>query len=181
MSLGRFLIAILLGLVVLGLIFGGGEEETATDAPAIPVAEAESEAPSPTPPAKEPEPKVPEQAAPKMMEPKTMSPAPPASAPAMPPETQDVIFRVTGDPGIRFQGSIATAGTSESVQGTTPMDFPLEVDTGLFSGDIVSANAQNMAGAGNITVGVVVDGVVQKEANTSAQYGLAQVTWMPGE
>ena len=183
MSLGRFLAIGFLVIGVLAVVFGSGEEdETATDAPAIPSASASPEkTPTPDPPAAEPEP-----AAPEMMEPKTMSPEPspqplPAAAPAPAPEPEEVVFRVTGDPGLPFQGSIATTDTSESVQGVTPQDFPLDVDAGLFTSDIVSANAQNKAGSGYLEVQVVVGDEVRKEASTSAQYGVAQVTWTSGE
>jgi hypothetical protein len=46
----------------------------------------------------------------------------------------------------------------------------------------VSGNAQEMAaGRDKITVQVVVDGEVVKQASTSANYGLAQVSWSPSE
>lgn len=98
-------------------------------------------------------------------------------------EEGGVVFRVTGDPGLKFQGSLTTMDISKSVQGVTPQDFPLKgVDTGMFSSDIVSCNAQKMAaGGGKLTVQIVVDGKVVKQANTTAQYGLAQVTWSPAE
>ncbi len=132
------LIALVIVFSLLGALLGGGSEDTASS----PIEEGEQERgveeaaePEPEPePAEEPE---------------------PTPAPAPEPETQDVIFRVTGDPGLQFQGSISTGDTSQSVQGTTPQDFPLEVDTGLFSGDIVSANAQNMAGSGTLVTQVI--------------------------
>lgn len=92
-----------------------------------------------------------------------------------------VVVRVTGDPGIQFQGNIANLDSSRTVEGTTPAEFPVEVDQGFLSGDSVSANAQNMGGAGNLTVQIVSDGEVVKESSTSAEYGIAQVNWVPGE
>ena len=91
-----------------------------------------------------------------------------------------VVVRVTGDPGIQFQGNIANLDSSRTVEGTTPAEFPVEVDQGFLSGDSVSANAQNMGGAGNLTVQIVSDGEVVKESSTSAEYGIAQVNWVPG-
>jgi hypothetical protein len=94
-----------------------------------------------------------------------------------------VIFRVTGDPGVRFQGSVGNLDTMRSIQGTTPQDFPVkDVDTGAFSVDTVSGNAQKMgAGGERLTVQIVVDGEVVKESSTTAEYGLAQVAWSPAE
>jgi hypothetical protein len=106
---------------------------------------------------------------------------------ASPPEEDDggegVVFRVTGDPGQRFQGSLALTDTQRSIQGVTPKSYPLRgIDTGMFSSDIVSGNAQKMqAGDGTLTVQVVVDGEVVKKASTSAEYGVAQVAWMANE
>jgi hypothetical protein len=38
------------------------------------------------------------------------------------------------------------------------------------------------SGAGDkLTVQIVVDGEVVKQSNTTAQFGLAQVTWSPAE
>jgi hypothetical protein len=93
----------------------------------------------------------------------------------------EVVVRVTGDPGIQFQGNIGNIDSSRSVEGTIPAEFPVDVDQGFFSGDVVSANAQNMGGAGNLTVQIVNDGEVVKESSTSAEYGIAQVSWVPGE
>jgi len=73
--------------------------------------------------------------------------------------------------------------STRSVQGTTPQDFKVKgVDTGMFSVDSVSGNAQKMgAGREKLTVQVVVDGEVVKQASTSANYGVAQVVWSPSE
>lgn len=103
-----------------------------------------------------------------------------SSAPAD-EEVGDIFVRVTGDPGISFQGNIATLGESRSVEGTTPQEFAVEVDTDFLSGDSVSASAQNSDGDGDLTVQVVSDGGVVKEATTTAQYGLASVFWSPSE
>jgi hypothetical protein len=103
-----------------------------------------------------------------------------SSAPAD-EEVGDIFVRVSGDPGISFQGSIATLDGSRSVEGVTPQEFAVEVDTAAFSMDLVSANAQNMGGSGNLVVQIVRDGEVVKEQSTTAQYGVAQVTWSPSE
>jgi hypothetical protein len=69
------------------------------------------------------------------------------------------------------------------VQGVTLRDYPLEgVEDGLLSTDIVSGNAQkSQAGRATLTVEILVDGEVVKKASTSAEYGVAQVTWAANE
>ena len=107
----------------------------------------------------------------------------PAPEPAAEPTEAGVVVRVTGDPGQQFSGALGNIDATRTVDGTTPQDFPLEgVDTGLFSGDVVSANAQKMsAGAGTLTVQILVDGEVVKEATTTAEYGVAQAVWSTTE
>jgi len=95
-----------------------------------------------------------------------------------------VIFRVTATPGLKFEGSIGTMDISRSVQGTTPQDYPLKIPGGrFFSTDYVSGSAWKMAGGGQkkLTVQIVVDGKVAKQASTSARYGSAQVKWSASE
>ncbi|MDP9476576.1 MAG: hypothetical protein M3R38_12985 [Actinomycetota bacterium] len=109
------------------------------------------------------------------------TPTPEAAPTPADEEVGEVFVRVTGDAGISFQGNIATLDGSRSVEGTTPQEFAVEVDTGFLSGDSVSATAQNSDGAGNLTVQIVSDGKVVKEATTTAQYGVASVSWIPSE
>lgn len=96
-------------------------------------------------------------------------------------EIGEVSVRITGDPGIKFTGDIGTLDGSRSVEGTTPQEFAVEVDTGAFAFDSVSALAQNADGSGNLIVQIVRDGEVVKEQSTTAQYGVANVTWSPSE
>ena len=108
----------------------------------------------------------------------------PSPEPASEPtdeETGEIFVRVTGDPGINFSGNIGTLDGSRSVEGTTPEEFAVEVDTGAFAFDSVSALAQNSDGSGNLVVQIVRDGEVVKEQSTTAQYGVADVTWSPSE
>jgi hypothetical protein len=70
-----------------------------------------------------------------------------------------------------------------SDEGVTPQEYPLrDVDTGMFSTYVVSGNAQNITGGNEkLTVQIVVDGKVVKQASTKASYGIAQVSWMASE
>ena len=109
------------------------------------------------------------------------SPEPEAASEPTDEETGEIFVRVTGDPGISFSGNIGTLDGSRSVEGTTPEEFAVEVDTGTFAFDSVSALAQNSDGSGNLVVQIVRDGEVVKEQSTTAQYGVADVTWSPSE
>ena len=96
-------------------------------------------------------------------------------------EIGEVSVRVTGDSGINFSGDIGTLDGSRTIEGTTPQEFAVDVDTGTFAFDSVSALAQNSDGSGDLIVQIVRDGEVVKEQSTTAQYGVASVTWSPSE
>lgn len=63
-----------------------------------------------------------------------------------------------------------------------PAEYPVEIDTGFFSMDSVTAVMQkNGADSSELRVQIVVDGEVVEETSTTAEYGVAQVSWTPGE
>jgi len=71
-----------------------------------------------------------------------------------------------------WQGSIASGGSSRSVQGSG--SDTIEIDG---SPDIISANAQKQDDSSDeLTIRIVLDGEVIKESSTSAEYGVAQVS-----
>lgn len=97
-------------------------------------------------------------------------------------ESQDgnIIIRVTGNEA--FSGNYGTIDSSRTVDGIAPAEYSLEVDTGLFSVDVVSVVMQKTgAGSGELGVQIIVDGEVVQETSTTAEYGVAQVSWTPGE
>lgn len=96
-------------------------------------------------------------------------------------EIGEISVLITGDPGISFSGNIGTLDGSRSVEGTTPQEFAVEVDTGALAFDSVSVTAQNSDGSGNLVVQILRDGEVVKEQSTTAQYGVASVNWSPSE
>lgn len=92
------------------------------------------------------------------------------------------IIRVTGVAGEAFTGSYGNLDTTQSVDGTIPVEYKVKVDTGFMSFDSVTAVMQKAsAGAGELGVQIVVDGEVVKETSTTAEYGVATVTWSPSE
>lgn len=71
-----------------------------------------------------------------------------------------------------WSGTVATDGSSRTVDGTGTETFDVEGDP-----FIVSANAQKQDdGSGELTVQILQDGEVIAEESTSAEYGVAQVT-----
>jgi len=71
-----------------------------------------------------------------------------------------------------WQGSIASGGSSRSVQGSGSDTIEIEG-----SPDIISANAQKQDDSSDeLTIQILQDGEVVKESSTSAEYGVAQVS-----
>lgn len=93
----------------------------------------------------------------------------------------DVVVRVTGSGA--FSGNYGTLETSRSVDGVAPAEYAVEdLDTGAFSFDSVTAVMQKTgAGTNELGVQIVVDGEVVQESYTSAEYGVAQVSWGPSD
>jgi len=72
-----------------------------------------------------------------------------------------------------WQGSIASGGSSRSVQGSG--SDTIEIDG---SPEIISANAQKQDDSSDeLTIQILQDGEVVKESSTSAEYGVAQVSF----
>ncbi|CAA9472440.1 MAG: hypothetical protein AVDCRST_MAG02-3841 [uncultured Rubrobacteraceae bacterium] len=63
-----------------------------------------------------------------------------------------------------------------------PASYKQQVDTGFLAMDTVTAVFQKMrAGQGQLKVDIVQDGEVVKSQNTTAEYGVVTVNWVPGE
>ena len=95
--------------------------------------------------------------------------------------TEAVTVRVTGTPGIPFQGNYGKLDSSRSVDGVTPQEFEEELDTGFLSIDSISAVMQKVGEQGELTVQIVVDGEVVKEQSTTAPYGVVSLNYNPNE
>lgn len=72
-----------------------------------------------------------------------------------------------------WQGSISTGGSSRSVEGSGSQMIAIDG-----SPNIISANAQKQeANSDMLTIQILQDGDVVKETSTSAEYGVAQVSY----
>ncbi len=99
-------------------------------------------------------------------------------------ESDTVIVRITGDPGLQFSGSYGTARSGQQrVEGTTPTEFEVEQESGAFSDDnTLSVTAQKIiGGSGELRMQIVRDGEVAKEQATTAQFGIVTLTYSPTE
>ena len=71
-----------------------------------------------------------------------------------------------------WQGAAGDLGSTNSISGTGEDTIDMDDDA-----SIVSANAQKMdGGSGTLTIQILKDGKVVEEANTDAEYGVAQVS-----
>lgn len=97
-------------------------------------------------------------------------------------DTETVTIRVTGTPGSAFSGSYGNLDSTRSVDGVTPAEFEVEIETGFLTFDSVSAVMQKTDfGSAELRVEMVVDGEVVKDESTTAEFGVAQVNYVPGE
>lgn len=72
-----------------------------------------------------------------------------------------------------WSGSIATGGSSRSIEGEGTTTISIEGDV-----SIISANAQKQAANSNeLTIQILKDGEVVRESSTVAAYGIAQVSY----
>jgi hypothetical protein len=106
----------------------------------------------------------------------------PTPAPAKKDEGQTVTVRVTGTPGVAFQGNYGTPDSTRSVDGVTPQEYDVEVETGLFSTDAVTAVMQKQ-GQGNeeLSVEMLVGDETVKEQSTTSPFGVVTVNLTPPE
>src|SRR5829696_329411 len=116
----------------------------------------------------------------------TSSPAPaPAPAPAVASKksSDDGAVRVSGTPGIDYSGSYgATQGqrTVDGILAAAPTEYDVEAKTGRFEFDAISAVFQKRSpGAGSLLVEIIHEGEVVASQETSAEFGVASVTWSP--
>jgi len=114
------------------------------------------------------------------------SPAPapaPAPAAASKKSSDDVAVRVSGTPGIDYSGSYgATQGqrTVDGILAAAPTEYDVEAKTGRFEFDAISAVFQKRSpGAGSLLVEIIHEGEVVASQETSAEFGVASVTWSP--
>ena len=98
-------------------------------------------------------------------------------------DTKTVTIRVTGTPGTPFKGTYGlVSSTNESVEGVVPQDYEVSYKDPSGPFRTVKASMQKRVGDySTITVQIIVDGVTKKERTTAAGFGVAKVSWHPGE
>ncbi len=105
-------------------------------------------------------------------------PTPPEKTPEQKKEEDDtpqtVTIRVTGTPGVAFVGNYAAGGgSSGSLEGVTPQDFEVPVQT---EADDVAANVRKPnEGTEELTLQLLVGGEVVEEQSTTEQFGWVSV------
>lgn len=98
------------------------------------------------------------------------------------PEVSSVTVRVSGSPGLRYTGDYGTVDGGQSVEGelgVAPTDYDVPVRSGTFDFDVLSAVFQKQSRQGTLRVEILVDGKVVQARETSAQYGLVDVSYSP--
>jgi hypothetical protein len=98
-------------------------------------------------------------------------------------EISSVTVRVSGSTGLRYSGNYGTAdGGGRSVEGQLDGgydDYQVPVKNGTFDFDMVTAFFQKIDQEGTLQVEILVDGQVVKAQQTSAQYGVVDVSYSP--
>ena len=98
-------------------------------------------------------------------------------------DTKTATIRVKGTSGTPFKGYYGLVGSSrESVEGVVPQDY--EVSYNDPSGPFLTVEAsmqKRVDDYSSITVQIIVDGETKKERTTAAGFGVAKVSWHPGE
>lgn len=99
------------------------------------------------------------------------------------PEVSSVAVRVSGSPNLQYSGNYGTTeGGGRSVDGelgVTPDEYQVPVESGAFDFDMVTAFFQKQGVEGTLRVEIIVNGQVVKSQETSAQYGVVDVTYSP--
>lgn len=100
-----------------------------------------------------------------------------------PAEIGSVVVRVSGSPNLKYSGNYGTTesgGTTvDGGLGVAPDEYQVPVESGAFDFDMVTAFFQKLGGQGTLKVEIVVDGQVMKSQETTAQYGVVDMTYSP--
>ncbi|MDQ4105574.1 MAG: hypothetical protein M3157_00140 [Actinomycetota bacterium] len=171
------LATILISLVALASLSGGSAgpetEEEALQEPAPPE---EPEAPEPAPaptttPQQETEPEEQttreEQPTPGIQRDERQTPGPGPSV---------ATVRITGD--ATYSCSVGRIDSPRRVRGANPTDYQVRVARGGTSLDTVMAVCQKITGD-ELSVGIIYDGEVRAQDDTTARFGTVNVSWSP--
>lgn len=99
-------------------------------------------------------------------------------SPQNPPGSKTIVVRLSGTAGLPYSGSYGTANSGQkSVDGTLedkPIEYNLPSSGPL---NIVTATFQKKAPEGTLKVEIVINGKVEKELDTTAEYGVVSITY----
>jgi hypothetical protein len=99
--------------------------------------------------------------------------------------TEEILVRISGTQGVQYSGSYGTTQGQRTIDGTLgvePDEYAVEPETGTFEFDVVTAGFQKRSqGPGALRVEIVSGGEVVAAQETTAEFGLASVTWSPQE
>jgi len=97
-------------------------------------------------------------------------------------ETKTVTIRVTGTTGESFGINYGTLRSSQTDEGTIPVDYEVEVRTDPSSRDYVTATAWKTTGdSRELKVQILDNRTVVGEGSTTKDYGAAGARWSPNQ
>ena len=94
-------------------------------------------------------------------------------------DAESVMLRISGTPGVKFNGSYTTAAGSQNVSGTlgmAPMDYELG-GKGVAGLNVVTANVMKQGTAGVLKVEILKNGQVVQSQETNAASNAVSVTY----
>lgn len=98
-------------------------------------------------------------------------------------DTKTVTLRVTGPSGERFSGYVNTLDGTRSLDGSTPVDYKVEVRADPLVADFLYATIQKaVEDDKDLNLQILEDGRVVREGSTSAAHeGVVSLIWNPEE
>jgi len=93
--------------------------------------------------------------------------------------TSSVVLRISGTPGVQFNGNYTTPEGSRDISGTlgaTPTDYKLG-GAGVAGMSAITANVQKQGTYGTLKVQILKDGQVVQSAETTATNSTVSVTY----
>ncbi len=90
-----------------------------------------------------------------------------------PPPPVSVVVEITGSSGVRFEGSLGTAGATRMISGQVPVTYAVD------GGVALAVNVTKKNEDGNLTVRVLRSGAQVAQRATDAPYGTVLLVYKP--